>query len=386
MAKKVCILTSAHPALDVRIFRKECRSLVRGGYHVTLIAPILESCRIEGIQVQAFPQFRRRFERFLKGWRIMYRAAKREDADIYHFHDPELIPVALLLRVLGKKVVYDVHEDLPNTISYKQYVPAWLRKPLQVTVKITEEFAGRFMNGVVAATAPIVKRFPKARHRVVVHNYPLLEEFPTETVEPAATTGDYVAYVGARITTARGANEMVQAMGLLAQNLPLRLKLAGSFDPPALAETLSKQHGWNRTEWVGVLGRTGVTRLLRGARAGLVVLHPEPNYLNSEPVKLFEYMAAGIPVIASDFPVWRNLVASAGCGLLVNPIDPAATARAIEYLWSHPAEAVEMGCRGRAAVEAKYNWNREAERLLEFYGEIAGPAADVISSRIEARV
>lgn len=316
----------------------------------------------------------------------MYRAAKREGADVYHFHDPELIPVALLLRIQRKRVIYDAHEDLPNTVSYKTYIPAWLRTPLRIGVKVVEGFASRFMTGVVAATTPIADRFSQARNRVVVRNYPLLEEFPPAVLESTATTGDYVAYVGARITEARGANEMVEAMGLLPPNLPLRLKMAGDLDPPTLAEKLSKLRGWSRTEWVGVLGRADVAQLLCRARAGLVLLHPEPNYLNSQPVKLFEYMAAGIPVIASDFPVWRNIIESAGCGLLVDPTDSAAAARAIEYLWSHPAEASEMGRRGRVAVETKYNWDREAEHLLEFYGEIAGPAADMVSSQIEAHI
>lgn len=385
MRKKVCVLTSVHPPFDVRIFHKECRSLARAGYCVTLIAPIARNSTVDGIEVRAFPQYRSRIERIAKGWPAMYRAAKRENADIYHFHDPELIPIALLLRAQGKAVVYDVHEDLPKTISYKRYIPALLRFPLGLTLKVIEEFASRLLTGVVTATTPIAERFSKVRHRTVVHNYPLLEEFDVPADLSRNESCNYIAYVGARITVARGAFEMVQAMGLLPAQVKLQLKIAGAFDPPGLPEKLSMLPGWKHAQALGVLGRAEVAQLLRRARAGLVLLHPEPNYLNAQPVKLFEYMGAGIPVIASDFPVWRNIIEDAGCGLLVDPLDPAAIARAIDDLWRHPSEALEMGRRGRAAVHAKYNWNREEERLLKFYSEIAGPSAEVVSSQIEAR-
>jgi glycosyltransferase involved in cell wall biosynthesis len=384
MQRKVCVLTSVHPAFDVRIFHKECRTLAQAGYRVTLIAPLEKDCEVEGIQIRAFRVYRTRTQRLFKGVARMYRAAIRENADIYHFHDPELIAVGLLLRAKGKRVVYDVHEDLPKTISYKKYLPKWLRSPLEAIVKVAEEFAARLMSGVVAATTPIADRFSAVRDRVVVHNYPLLEEFGAS---PAleAEQGNYIAYVGARITAERGAVEMVRAMGLLPPKAGLRLKLAGAFDPADLSAELSKLPGWERAEAVGVLGRAQVAEMLRGATAGLVLLHPEPNYLNAQPVKLFEYMGAGIPVIASDFPVWRNIIESCGCGLLVNPLDPAAIASAIEYLWAHPAEALEMGRRGRAAVEVHYNWNREKERLLRFYSKLAGAERDLVTSQIEAR-
>jgi glycosyltransferase involved in cell wall biosynthesis len=383
MPRKICVLTSVHPAFDVRIFHKECRSLARAGYPVTLIAPIDESPNIEGVQLRCFPKYSGRTKRFFKGLPTMYRAAKEEDADVYHFHDPELIPVGLLLRANGKQVIYDVHEDLPKTISYKSYIPKWLKWPLQATLKLFEEWAARFMSGVIAATKPIAVRFSKTPSVAVVHNYPLLEEFAAADKNP--DRGNYAAYVGARITRGRGAVEMVQAMGLLPSNLNIQLKLAGAFDPPELPESLSALPGWERIAHLGVLGRSEVAQMLQHARAGLVLLHPEPNYLNAQPVKLFEYMGAGIPVIASDFPVWRNIIETAECGLLVDPLNPAVIADAIDYLWNHPAEAAEMGLRGQRAVRARYNWSIEEQYLLRFYEELAGSEQAAVSARLGAR-
>ena len=205
----------------------------------------------------------------------------------------------------------------------------------------------------------------------MVNNYPRIEELESLVCSEAAGKRDNsFLYVGMRITRARGAEEMVRAMGLLPSDLDATLKLVGGWDPPTLQDSLSQIPGWDRTEFIGLLDRPEVARELHKARAGLVILHPEPNYLSSQPVKLFEYMCAGIPVIVSDFPVWREIVEEAGCGLLVDPLNPQEIARAMEYLLTHPKEAEEMGQRGLKAVYESYNWANEERALLQIYGRL----------------
>src|SRR5580704_2731326 len=151
MPIKVCILTSAHPVFDVRIFHKECKTLVRAGYDVTLVAGHTESLSVDGVTIKAVTPAKGRFERWFRTTAAVYRAAVAVDADVYHFHDPELIPVGLLLRAQGKKVIYDLHEDLPQTVPYKPYVPKWMRRPLARVLAMVESLAvGRF-SGLVAA-------------------------------------------------------------------------------------------------------------------------------------------------------------------------------------------------------------------------------------------
>ena len=369
MPIKTCILTSAHPPLDVRIFHKECKSLARAGYEVTLVAPHGESQRIDGIAIKAVTPPTGRLERFFQTTAAVYRAAVAVDADVYHFHDPELIPIGLLLRARGKKVIYDIHEDYPNTISYKPYVHKWLQRPLAKIVAIVESLATRQFSGLIAATPEIAARFSRHSNVAVVQNYPIREEFSKEATGPSPPS-DYVTYVGLRITKARGAEEMVRALELLAESLPIRLKLAGTIEPPALLRQLEATPGWQSTEYLGSLNRAGVSEVIRNAIAGLVVLHPEPNYVNSHPVKLFEYMCAGIPVIASDFPVFRSIVEGAKCGLLVDPLSPKEIADAIEFLCTHPNEARAMGERGRQAVDCRYNWRHEEQSLLGAYRRV----------------
>jgi glycosyltransferase involved in cell wall biosynthesis len=372
MKRRVCVLTSAHPALDVRIFHKECKSLARAGYEVTLIAAAKEDGDHGGIALRALPAWKGRLDRFMRAPLAVYRKALEVDADIYHFHDPELIPIALMLRLRGKKVIYDIHEDLPRTISYKPYIPRPLSGLVSLAVEFIENTASRRFSALVAATPGIRDRFRKVNRNVaVLNNFPRVEEIESSTDPVTVRTREAtLLYVGMRITRARGVEEMVRTMGLLPENLPARLKLVGTWDSPELPVALSKIPGWERVTYAGPLGRAEVAAELQKAYAGLVLLHPEPNYLTSQPVKLFEYMCAGIPVIVSDFPVCREIVEGAKCGILVDPLDPAQTARAAEFLLTHPEEAAEMGRRGYQAVRERYTWANEEKTLLRFYDDL----------------
>ncbi|MGH9814865.1 MAG: glycosyltransferase family 4 protein [Candidatus Acidiferrales bacterium] len=378
MATKVCVMTSAHPPCDVRIFHKQCKSLAQAGYEVTLIAPGTERVIRDGVHLEPMPVWSSRADRMLRGaWR-MYQKARRQKADVYHFHDPELIPLGLLLRLAGKRVIYDVHEDLPNTISYKSYVPRYLRWVVSRIAAVIEALSSRWFTAIVVANPTGAGRFRARNHQVmVVSNYPRIEEIECSRDARAAAGDGPLLYVGARITRARGAREMVQAMGLLPSSMPAQLKLAGGWDPPDLRVELSRIPGWERVEFVGWLRREELAYVLHQARAGLVVLHPEPNYLTAQPVKLFEYMCAGLPVIASDFPVNREVIERAGCGLLVNPLDPEEIAVAIQYLWTHPQQAAEMGRRGQQAVRERFNWANEERALLELYGRVCSREAAI---------
>jgi glycosyltransferase involved in cell wall biosynthesis len=125
-------------------------------------------------------------------------------------------------------------------------------------------------------------------------------------------------------------------------------------------------------DYLGWQSRREAVKLLGRVRVGLVVLHPTPAFLESYPVKLFEYMAAGLPVIASDFPLWREIVSKAEAGILVDPRNPAAIAGAIDHLLRHPDDAARMGANGRRAVLQRYNWSQEASKLVDLSRKIVG--------------
>ncbi|MDQ2915426.1 MAG: glycosyltransferase family 4 protein [Chloroflexota bacterium] len=342
--------------------------MAAAGYDVVLIARARPDA--DDIRVVTLPSPNSRFERVTRTAWAVYRSSADRQIKLCHFHDPELIPVGLLLKLRGKRVVYDVHEDLPTQILNKDWVPSFVRRPVAALVAAAEFLAGHLVDAVVAATPTIAARFPSTK-TVTVCNYPILDEVAASgDAVPYANRRSIVAYIGG-ISEDRGIRQMVLAIGKVSGISP-ELVLAGRFHPEGLESELARSPGWDRVRKVGWLDRIEVAELLARARIGLVTLLPLPNYVEAYPTKLFEYMSAGLPVIASDFPVWREIVTSAGCGLLVDPQDPDAIARAIQRLLDDPAQAEAMGKRGRDAVQMRFNWTTERDKLLSLYARLIG--------------
>ncbi|MBW3655476.1 MAG: glycosyltransferase family 4 protein [Gemmatimonadetes bacterium] len=364
-------LSSAHSAFDTRILYKECVALADDGHTVVYAVPHHEAASLGDVRIAPLAGTTGRLHRMTTGTWAAYRAARALKADVYHLHDPELIPVGMLLKLHGSKVVYDAHEDLPQQVHSKDWIPRPGRALVAMAAAALEAAADAAFDAVVAATPTIQKRF-RNRNTTLVRNFPVLEP----GTEAAATYLDrepLVAYVG-NITVVRGVHEMAAAISLLPAELGARLVMAGRFQPASLETEFMLAADPSRVEFVGWQSRAGVRDTLERCRVGLIVLHPLTRHQDALPVKLFEYMAAGLPVVASDFPLWREIVGGAGCGLLVDPLDPAAIARALGWLLAHPAEAGEMGRRGRVAVETTYSWCAEGEVLKGLYRRLAsGP-------------
>lgn len=364
---RVTHLTTTHDAFDTRVFRKECRSLAEEGHEVTVIVPHDAGTVRDGVRIVAVPRpGSRAWRALVTTWQV-FRAARALRPHVAHVHDPELLPQALLLALLGARVVYDAHEHLPRDVSAKHYLPVPLRGLLALLVDGLERAACAFLAGVVTVTPGIAARFPRGR-TVVVRNLPLLAEFPVRSSVPLAARRPVALYLGG-LNAIRGAREMVRAIGRVDASLGAELWLAGRFDPPALERELAREPGWARTRHLGWCPRERVLELLAEARVGLLTLQPAPNHLDSLPIKMFEYMAAGLPVVASRFAAWEPYLA--GAGVLVDPRDPDAIARAIERLLAQPDEAQALGNAGRAAIVAGLHWEREAVTLLDLYARLA---------------
>jgi len=363
---RVAHLTSVHTAMDPRIFRKECRALARAGFDVTLVAPHTKDTIEELVRIKSVKKHSSRLARMTRTVWSVLREAQRLNADIYHFHDPELIPVGLILRGEGRRVIYDVHEDFPLDVTFKSYLPGWSRRVMGRLIAWAEAIACKRFSGIVSVTPRITERMKAFNsNTVTVYNYPYPEELMGQEMAPWESRGAVAAYVGT-ITPQRGIAQMVQAMGYVADSLPATLEIAGDRIP----EEVKKLPGWSRVKFHGALDQPSVYRLLRKARVGLIVMHPIKTIVDSIPVKIFEYMGAGIPVIASDFPLWRQILGSVGCAIFVDPMDPRAIARAIEYVLANPAQAEEMGRRGQAAVTEQFNWNTQARKLVSLYSSL----------------
>ncbi|GAB4149473.1 MAG: glycosyltransferase family 4 protein [Bacteroidia bacterium] len=362
---KICHLTSVHKWNDVRIFEKECVSAAAAGFDVTLVAVNADEGVHRKVKVVSVPaQQGGRLKRMLGTVNAVYEKALEVNADVYHFHDPELLRISDKLLRKGKKVIYDSHEDLPRQILDKTWIKPFLRKIISAAVEYYENKKASRLTAVVAATPHIQQRFLKVNRKVVnVNNFPVLELIPHN--RDWSSRKNEICYIGG-IFYSRGAVELIDAL----EKTNTRLNLAGNYSPESLRNVLISKKGWEKVNEYGFVGREDVGKILSVSKVGIVTLHPTKAYVDSLPIKLFEYMAAGIPVVASDFPLWRSIVEKHNCGLLVDPLNPDAIAQAINAILSDDEKARQMGENGRVAALAEYSWSAEAEKLCQLYSNL----------------
>lgn len=375
---RIIHLSTVHTSSDVRILLKECCSLADAGFDVHYCVQSPHADTVGGVTLHSLGEpavdkrvrhTGARLQRLLTRNIRAYRLAVSLKGDAYHVHDPELIPVALRLKRRGFQAVYDAHEDSPTHARTTTKQRPLESRVLGALWGNLEARAMAALDAFVCATPTIARRYPPER-TVLVRNYPICSELCSTEGIPYAERGNLVAYIGS-ISAVRASKEMVEAMGLVPAGLKARLVLAGKFNSPELEANTRRLPGWQHVELLGFVPREEVVRLLGSARVGLVLCHPVQAYIASQPVKMFEYMAAGIPVVASDFPVWREILDGAGCGVLADPLDPKSIADAVRWLLEHPREAEAMGQRGREAVLARYNWQAEAAKLVALYHRLA---------------
>lgn len=365
---RVAHMTSVHPLHDVRINLHECQTLVDAGFQVTLIGPpTTEASLPAGIDYVFVRPSRTRLGRMTLTVARVYRAARKSGAAVYHIHDPELLPLAPFLRLHGGRVVYDAHEDLPRQLLSKPWIPRHLRRTIGALVAAALPLVAHVVDAVVAATDQVAETFSRT-DVVTLWNYPRLGEFQSVERRPLHDRPPFVAYVGG-VTAVRGIHNVVRAMSLV-QDGSVRFRIAGIVQPAAYADTLMATPGSQRVDLLGWAGRSVVVTLLSDALAGLVVMPPAPQHAAGLPTKMFEYMAAGLPVIVSDFPTWRRIIDESGAGIAVDPERPDAIAAAIDWIAANRDGAEAMGRRGRNAVREKYNWEKEGTKLLALYDRL----------------
>ena len=363
---RICHMTSAHPVKDVRIFYKECKTLHEMGLEVHLLSPSKKNNVQDGIHIIRLQPFRNRFIRILLyPWIILIKAFKVKAA-VYHFHDPELMFIGFLLKLAGKKVIYDAHENVPLQVNAKSYLIQPFRWFSAKAVKFIEEMGVRWFDGTIVATESIKQRFPSRYFSkiVVVRNF-----VDPDEIRPREFTGKkkMVCYVGG-ISYNRGIDLLVRSI----EGTGMTLALAGKFHNSGCMRKVKKLEGWRNVKYVGVIGRDEIKELYGDSYMGLLLLRPREGFKDSLPIKLFEYMAAGIPVLASDFPLWKEIIEDNQCGICVDPLNVEEVRRQLKRLFANTALAEEMGKNGRELVINRYNWNQEKEKLKEFYTGILG--------------
>ncbi len=366
--RRVCHLTLSHTPFDVRVFEKECRTLAAAGYDVHLAVPNARESEVrDGVTMHDIPTSHgaNPIARWKARLQQTYAVARRIDADIYHLHDPELIPAGLKLARLGARIIYDAHEDAP--------LEAWSLnrgRPLHRIVLTTLwwgllQQAKRRFDFFVCATPQIARRFPQARS-VEVRNYPRLEMFPVSASQ--RPRGRDLVFAGL-VSETRGAIEMLDALAAV-RSPGIRLKLFGTIATGTLRRRMEEHPAWSRVDYVGHRPWREVLDEYGRALGGLLLYESTPEQLHCMPVKLFEFLLGGVPVIASDIPFWRDLLDGNPAVIFVNIKDPAA----IERIAVDPQLAAGMGQAGQGHARARFNWDAEGAKLVEVYAQVLSRA------------
>ncbi|HWA35376.1 MAG TPA: glycosyltransferase family 4 protein [Cyclobacteriaceae bacterium] len=361
-ASRVVMLANAgHKPQDTRIFHKEARSLQQSGYEIVLIIPHTGDFTSDGIQVIAVPLPKKGWEQLVKcPWKIFLKALPQPRNSIFHLHDSELLMVGLALRLFGRKVIYDAHEDTPLQISYQHWIPWLIKKPYTWFYRLLEWIAGYAFNRIIVAEPVIAKYFP-ANKVTLIRNFPIASSF-TRNVK-YQDRSDSLIYVGL-LSKPRGVLEMFEGHRLASQRMKVEFIVGGKFAPALLERELLSKYRIQYRSW---LPYDDMIDALYQSKIGIIVPHPIERYKTNYPVKLFEYMAAGMPVIASKEGESSGFVTEADAGILVDPLNAAAIGDAIVTLLKDPVAASAMGERGRRLILDKYNWEKESVKLLNLY-------------------
>ncbi|MBI4053295.1 MAG: glycosyltransferase family 4 protein [Candidatus Diapherotrites archaeon] len=374
---RICIFDAVHKANDSRIFYREARSLAKR-FATSMIAQSdcqnPESREIKFVFIK--PQKNRLLRVLFTDFEI-FRKALGQNADIYHFHCPEMLGYAVMLRLLGKKVIYDVHENYTQFILYKHYLPRPARKPLAFLFRHFEDFCCGFFDTIILSDGVYLKRFEKFADKcVLIKNYDVPEDLGAFAGKRRGKKTFGIIYAGS-VQGIRGMQNMLNAFAEASARIPqARLSIVGSPESEEYARWL---RGY--AESLGIGAKTGflcdgfvdhreIEAHYNAADIGLALYPRIRIHRHKFVTKFFECMKHGVPIIASDFPEWKSFLKKYGCGTTADPKKPAEVAEKIVWLAKNPAARKAMSEAGKKAFREKFNWSSEEKKLFELYEKL----------------
>lgn len=362
-------ITSVHVVDDVRILKKQCTSLSRMGIKTSLLVRHSREETIDGVIIKPLLIIKNRFLRMLRAIYPTIRIALKENGNLYHLHDPELLITGQCLRLFGKKVIFDMHENLRTDIGAKHYIPAFIRPVIAALWKISERILF-YKIPVIFAESSFKKDYEWMMDTVDILNMPI-----TETIFRIKVPKKHVftmVYCG-EISVDRGTLVMLRIIQILKErDISVKLFCVGR-DATSHFKNAIKQYGVDdRVQYIDRVSPENAWKMTAACHIGLALIQPEPKNIGTFFTKIPEYMALGLPVIASDFPVIKQVIETSECGICVDPRRPEEAVDAIEYLFHNPSICKKMGERGRETTIGEFNWKNEEKKLITFYNRVLG--------------
>lgn len=364
---KIAHLSSVHPRYDTRIFLKLCKSLVKQNYKVFFIVAdgkgneFKNKISIVDIGILSSG----RFSRMTKTVNRIFEKGLELDCDLYHLHDPELIPIGLKLKKLGKKVIFDVHENIAFQILDKNYIPRFLRKLIAIIFRIYEINSLKKFDALILAENSYLKNYISLNKRIeIILNLPdhkLLKNFQKTNRDKME-----IFHIG-NITNARGFDKIIDALNILKKKIPnFFLHYVGNYTEE-LINSVDLNDINKNIKFYGQKSLLDGLEYSKNSIVGISILKPLKNYQTSYSTKVFEYMAIGLPVITSNFKIYKDIIEKYDCGICVDPNNPKEIANALEIVMKNPSKAMRMGLNGIKAINEKFKWELEEKKLLRLY-------------------
>ena len=366
---KICHVSSVHPSKDIRIFYKECKSLAIAGYDVSLVVRG-ESFEEDGVRVFGIENMPKgRIKRILFGAKKAYKRALQVDAELYHLHDPELLPYAIKFKKQGKKVIFDSHEFYRIQIAEKKIINRMISKAIAALYGFYEDYV---LNKIYGVIFPCTKqgKHPfagKCKNVAIVNNTPRLEELYDKFNPGIEKKENALCYIGS-LTRSRGVTNAVK----VAYETNTTLFLGGTFHPKEYELKIKEMEEFKNVNYLGQLDREGVLLTLQQSRIGMANILNEGQYnqFDNLATKVYEYMALGLPVILTRSPYNEKVMNQYKFGICVDPENIKEISDAVRFILDSKEIAKQMGKNGRAAIKEVFNWNVDCENLLNLYRTI----------------
>jgi glycosyltransferase involved in cell wall biosynthesis len=366
--KTVCHVISGYFRNDARVFKRQCLSLKKAGYDVSILTCDGEPDeQLEGIQIFACKYKWPRWKTLLFAKYQFVQKALEIDADVYQLHSPELLSLGVKLKKLGKKVVYDAHEDLSAHILEKEWLPKLTRGLISFVITKYMDFVYRRIDEIISPHSHVVSVInEKMGKGILVANFPLIKPLDYNDIVPVEQRDLVLCYSGT-VYSYSNQEATLSAMSYITNCV---YEVAGYIEDQH-KYALRQMSANKKVIFHDRLNQDALRKLYLRSLIGVVVYDYKLNLgykLGSYGTnKLFEYMEAGLPIICTDYTLWKEIVDEYKCGIYVQPGNVESLVSAINTINSNRSLAKEMGINSRKAAEERFNWDSENKKYLSVF-------------------